>query len=591
MALALGFGCSRALNDDKKPDASAIADAGAGGNAPLPGSCPAVGVGGVVPVNLGFTKAWASTADGYVLLHNAGPGGKNLEYTLLERDGKQHSKHELWPLAGIADDKIQLAVRDDVMAMAIRGSKNGRPVCDVGFVDLKTGKTMGPMQTYSDIPDGMTVLNEASDCGVAPLGDGFLVLWTQIVSNTSNEGRLFAQRLTGNGTNLGERLVLASGETKRLNQPTVVGLKRDTAVVGLAGKLIYVAADGSLRESVRQAQQNVVMGSARGHLFVRSDLGLSVLGPDEKPVGPDFDTLDPNVAPFGDGFILPEKGMFPAVKAYSATLTQSTSPVGLGDDRQGGVVYLMYDPAGTHVAALVRNNGQLSFRELTCSTTQAPMPGLAPCAAGVPGEKFDLGCSDPVCHTIIRLDYLTLAPRGYAVVGGPLKATSADEARVAAKTVFSKDRYISDQFSTSEPKAGLYYNYASPGDFGGFALVSADSGVVVVAGGIVWSGRGSYWSPTTWGAASNVTCGESPAVASEIHLNKSDCPLEDEEGKTVMLPTALQALQLGLRTNLAAAVAEKGPFKAYLYAYTPSVGVCNPRVAEYLVVLSPVVEP
>jgi hypothetical protein len=50
-----------------------------------------------------------------------------------------------------------------------------------------------------------------------------------------------------------------------------------------------------------------------------------------------------------------------------------------------------------------------------------------------------------------------------------------------------------------------------------------------------------------------------------------------------------QSENTALRTNLAAAVAARGPFKAYLYAYTPTVGACDPNVAEYIVVLSPVI--
>ena len=45
-----------------------------------------------------------------------------------------------------------------------------------------------------------------------------------------------------------------------------------------------------------------------------------------------------------------------------------------------------------------------------------------------------------------------------------------------------------------------------------------------------------------------------------------------------------------LRSNLAQYLAAQGDFSVFAYLYTPTVGACDPSVAEYLVVLAQVRE-
>jgi len=52
------------------------------------------------------------------------------------------------------------------------------------------------------------------------------------------------------------------------------------------------------------------------------------------------------------------------------------------------------------------------------------------------------------------------------------------------------------------------------------------------------------------------------------------------------MPSASDALEVALRTNLAAHVAAAGPFSAHVHLHTSMVGTCDPGVAEWGVVLT-----
>ncbi len=77
-------------------------------------------------------------------------------------------------------------------------------------------------------------------------------------------------------------------------------------------------------------------------------------------------------------------------------------------------------------------------------------------------------------------------------------------------------------------------------------------------------------------------CGSEARSASETVVLDQDC---DDEGD-VPLPTAQDALDLVLRTNLAASVADHGDFSAFSTLYTRRVGGCSRAAAEFIVVLT-----
>jgi hypothetical protein len=198
---------------------------------------------------------------------------------------------------------------------------------------------------------------------------------------------------------------------------------------------------------------------------------------------------------------------------------------------------------------------------------------------------LDDGCTDAVCYTVIRLDYLTLAPHGWASLGGPLHAIDASTAKTIAAALFASD--CKDCSGTAPslmgPYAGFYYVSISPLDFGAFALVGAQSGLVATAGSVIWTGRGNYFAPATWKSASDIRCGMNQIGPGETFEDAShSCETGDGKSGT----DASDALALVVRTNIADAYAQKGSFSAYVTLYAPAVGACDPSVAEWVIVLS-----
>ena len=132
------------------------------------------------------------------------------------------------------------------------------------------------------------------------------------------------------------------------------------------------------------------------------------------------------------------------------------------------------------------------------------------------------------------------------------------------------------------PQAQRFVVLCGGGNNGGDGYVAArallQSGAVVAAGGIVWSGRGSFWVPDSWRPAADIRCGETRAAPSDQVLEGESCA---DSGTT-----PAQAMSTALSTNLAQGLAAKGAFTARTYLYMPSVGLCDPGVAEWLVILS-----
>lgn len=191
---------------------------------------------------------------------------------------------------------------------------------------------------------------------------------------------------------------------------------------------------------------------------------------------------------------------------------------------------------------------------------------------------------DAICHAVIRMDYMTLALRGYASLGGPPNALDANGALAVADSLFiSKMAHYSGTPTVDGPHAGLFFVFQEPSDFGGFALVGAESGGVVTAGGVVWLGQGEYWVPTAWKPSGAIACGQNSFVADTTFVDTAECQGDIAAGT---LPTAHDALDVALRTNIAAQFDAHGAFSAYVYLYTPRVGECDPTVAEYIAVLS-----
>jgi len=87
---------------------------------------------------------------------------------------------------------------------------------------------------------------------------------------------------------------------------------------------------------------------------------------------------------------------------------------------------------------------------------------------------------------------------------------------------------------------------------------------------------------TQWIDPGDLACGPNTVEPETVYLDPGRCDSDEEPAPT----TVEEALEVVLRSNLAAHVASQGSFSAHAYLYTPSVGACSPQNAEYLIVLT-----
>jgi hypothetical protein len=280
------------------------------------------------------------------------------------------------------------------------------------------------------------------------------------------------------------------------------------------------------------------------------------------------------VAPLDDGYVLVENEEFLVARTLDGELGRRSEASGLSVGRRAQASELLFTPDGKRVALVYSEDGHQHFATLACGSEPAPL-GPQPCAETDTVEPFDVGCADAICHVVVRLDAQTLGVRGYQVLGGDENPVASSEALAAGEEVFEGAGLVNNA-EVSGPDAGIFTVYAEPSDFGGFALVSADSGLVLAAGGVMWGGIGHYWTPETWRPAGDLLCGPDRAEPDDGFVVQGTCGLGSPD----------VALAVVLRSNLAAHLAERGPFTAYGYLYTPTEGVCDSAVAEYLVVLT-----
>ena len=279
-------------------------------------------------------------------------------------------------------------------------------------------------------------------------------------------------------------------------------------------------------------------------------------------------------------------------KAHDATSDDQSggAQVSGGGSSQGGADG---NASESSICDVAGNNVQLAT--MSCSKEAPPPPGPPACPHSSTLMPLPDGCTDAVCHVAIRLDHMTLGVLGWQVVGGGTTAVDADAgdqviaidangANEIAQALFATANYPFTDTMVTGPQAGVFSAYVPATDFGAFALVGEESGIAIAAGGIVYSGQGDYWTPTTWRPASDINCGDRAATPTETFIDPRSCdathsspPMESKD-----------ALELALSSNLAAYVDSQGLFSAYVYTYTPAVGVCDFGAAEYLVILTQV---
>jgi hypothetical protein len=481
----------------------------------------------------------------------------------------------------------EIAVSGATLALVDVGSENeGRSVCRVGFVDLDTMDARGELVRISDAPDQGTILNEAVDCSVTATENGFFVVWQQYTSAVVDEMTLFGQELDVDGQPAFERLTLAVGD-KGVAQ---IALTSDGNVIYVAFEgdrnvsLVAIEGESVVTHTIEAAVMDVPhLTVTKAGLLARTSNELFLLDFEGRVVFGPLPNQARLVAPLGDGYVTVEQQEFLVARAVDATLEQRSAPSALSEERGAyGDQLLVLDE--DRVALFYEENGHQRLATLACADSATPL-GPATCPLVDEVTPLDDGCTDPVCHIAVRLDGLTLGLRGYAVIGGDAVPTNTDAALNAAQVAFELGEESTDGIEMSGPQAGLFTAYKYPGDFGGFALVGEDSGLVVAAGGIAWSGRGTYWTPSEWLDDAAIACGPTSFEPGKTFIHEEECGGDGEP-----LAGADAALSVVLRSNLAAHTAAQGPFSVFAYTYTPTVGDCDPGAVEYLVVLSQVRE-
>jgi hypothetical protein len=294
------------------------------------------------------------------------------------------------------------------------------------------------------------------------------------------------------------------------------------------------------------------------------------------------------LAPLGDGYVAVEQGEQMFARAFDGELVSSSALVPLVDSANASFEALVFAPDGSATLALFHDGGPF-VASLACSD-QPIMPLTASsCPPASPLEPLASGCVDPVCHVVFRYDHLSLQLLGWAVRGGPLAPVDSEAARSIAFDVLNANdtqgALALGAATVSEASGGVFTVTVPPLDQGAVALIGAQSGAAIMVAGVHQLGRGDYWLPTQWAAAEDVACGSRSFPPVDEHVALQPC-LGNLSPQDSVPATANDALNDALRSNLAAYLAQQGPFSAHVQLYTPTVDECDAQAAEYVVVLS-----
>ncbi len=229
------------------------------------------------------------------------------------------------------------------------------------------------------------------------------------------------------------------------------------------------------------------------------------------------------------------------------------------------------------------NDGDVAYAE----PQEPELKDRKECPTQDPLTPIAYECEDDVCYAVLRLDFHTQELLGWFVLSSSQKLMDEGAARMTAEGAF---REANSQIWTNPkidgPHAGLFLAYSMPADIGAFALIGADTGAIVVGGEVRWGtgpGRLDYFEPTSWRAADDLACGAAVAQPLERFVGNTFC------GTRLMAspPRGAQyALETALRTNLAVAMAARGPFLAFATLYQTAGSECDTTHAEWLIVLT-----
>lgn len=493
--------------------------------------------------------------------------------------------------------QLQLAVSQEVLAVADVGhdAETEQDTCRLAMARLGELTSIRPPTVVGSPSGAASPLNGLNRCVVAAVDDGFVVLWHVWKDMTRDESTLFAQGFDCDGNETGERLTVAAGQAQPADFPFASDGARVVVPVydthGGATGLAFIE-NGEL--SIRPLDIQTPLASlapVRGGFIAATQSNpssktpptLMLLDRDAALSSGPVQTDDwMRVAALGSGYVVVANDNYLVARTLNAEFGALSPPTGLSEDPTARLDALLYAPDDSRVGLIYSEDGHQRFVRLECSDRPAPAPGSATCPEKSEITPLDDGCTDAICHIIVRLDYLTLGLRGWAAIGAA--ANPVDSAGAVAQAAAAFEGKMSGvPTSVSGPDAGLFAARIPAADYGGFVLVGEESGLAVAAGGIVWSGVGEYWTPTAWNDAGALACGDNAAEPTDTYLDPSTC----QHSVQAQTPaTASEALDVVLRSNLAAHVASEGPFSAYALLYTRTVGECSPQNAEYLVVLT-----
>jgi hypothetical protein len=174
------------------------------------------------------------------------------------------------------------------------------------------------------------------------------------------------------------------------------------------------------------------------------------------------------------------------------------------------------------------------------------------------------------------------------VVGDTYAEITEPEARASAQ---AETGYGADAEMLNQPDPGdAYVFYESPADFGGVAVVSADTGLTVFGASIVWAGKGDIEFPTSWRDPAELGPGCPGMYRSRLGPGPGYdlCGINTGPEPFTLAESDIEAaLDVLHDTGLPDAVWYGGyVFGSVVLCYPRKVGVFDPGSAEWIVLVN-----
>ena len=224
---------------------------------------------------------------------------------------------------------------------------------------------------------------------------------------------------------------------------------------------------------------------------------------------------------------------------------------------------------------------------------------VAACDGG--GHGFDpssVTCTDTSIAAVIRLDFFSLEPKGYALFTGDGEPVTVAEAVVIAEAA-PADYYAGNEYEVVDgnPADGdVAVLLDDPGDFGGQAIVDLRTGTLVFKAGVVWGGEGEIHVPETWVPPDGLEhLSSSAPEPATLDVIKEPCLWWEDEAcyshventmKETPCTTGEDALAVVRHSRLAHEIAACGDYRAVAVFWARAVGGVDFDTAEWIVVLT-----